>query len=202
MSNPHPQIEPWLERGQSYTTMATQVFVEELRADGRPRVLDLGCLCDTNIHFLTELGCHVFVDDVLQLNTQIPKGSHATAAKDVSQFISEHDYSPNFFDGILCWNLYDHLEVEAAQRLSHIIWSLLRITGCALALLRPEGSTASNVLRYRILNRGELLYETLPLPPLQGKAYQSRDIAGLVAPLALSNSYRLKNGWREVILRK
>lgn len=183
--------------------MATKVLIDEVSSNGRSRVLDLGCICDTNIRFFTGLGCSVFVDDILQLNTQIPHRSRITDADGLNRLLDALNYPANFFDGILCWNIFDHLDPSLAQRLSHTLWTLLKISGCAVALFRPDGAGSANgVLRYRILKQDELLYESLPLPPLEGKPYQNRDIATLLAPLSLANSYRLKNGWREVVLRK
>lgn len=190
-------------RGQACATIAAKVFINELAANERSYVLDLGCLCDTNIEFFLGRGCRVFVDDILRLNVRISKGPEANIDIWADNLLDSLDYPPNFFDGILCWNLFDYLDAEGSKRISHKLWTLLKISGCALALFRPEGAgTMDDVLRYRILSPAELFYEVLPFPPLKGKPHQNRDIGGLVAPLSLGNSYRLKNGWREVVLRK
>ncbi len=188
--------------GQTHNTIATKIFIEEISSCVKPSILDIGCICDTNIEFLASIGCKVFVDDILDLNVRISK---KTQQLTIDQTLGEIDYPETSFDGILCWDVFDQLEIENANALASKLRQLVKKGGIIYTLFRPENSpvsASSNIIRYSILSPTELRYEPISLQTPKQKMYHNRDILALFERFSFSNSYILTNGWREVIVRK
>lgn len=190
------------QANSTYHTIATKMFVEEISSSRKPTVLDLGCLCDSNIEFLVNMGCKVFVDDFLNLNVRIIKTAQES---NLEKCVADLKYPENFFNGILCWDIFHLLEADTAKRLSGKLRQFIKKDGIVLTLFRPEASlpqSPNTVIRYRIVNLDKLRYEPLPALAINQKVYQNRDILAVFDRFSFSNSYILTNGWREVIVRK
>src|SRR3990172_609150 len=56
--------------GQIHSTAVLKTFIREMTLLPKSLILDLGCICDTNIELFTHLGCKVFVKDLLNANAQ------------------------------------------------------------------------------------------------------------------------------------
>lgn len=190
--------------GQTHSTAALKTFVKEVTLFSKPLILDLGCICDSNIEFFTHIGCRVFVKDLLNANARAWTDSGGTEEISVDEVQINFEYPENFFDGILLWDIFDHFDFREAQLLLNNARRILKERGWALALFRPASPTPLNIItRYRIISLNEIRYETLPLITQRHKIYSNRDIADLFSNNFSSYSSHLpKNRWREVIVRK
>jgi SAM-dependent methyltransferase len=188
---------------QTYSTSAIKSFLDELQSSDRPVILDIGCLCASNIELFTKVGCKVFVDDLLKLNIQAARRSQQTQELHIDTWLATFDYPDQFFDAILCWDTFDYLDAEQANVLCGKLWRALKGTGRLLVFFRPENSTQrETAMRYRIANLKEIVYEPLPVKVPRNRGYQNRDILALLGRFSFSNSFILTNGWREIVLSK
>ena len=188
---------------QTHSTAALKTFAKEMTLLSKPRILDLGCLCDSNIEFFTHLGCKLFVKDILNANVRAWTDSEDMTEISIDEIARDFEYPDNFFDGILLWDVFDHFDFKDAQIVLNNAQSILKEKGWALALFRPPSPTPFNIInRYRIINSGEIRYETLPITTQRHKIYSNRDITDLFNGFSSYSSYLPKNRWREVIVRK
>src|SRR4030067_816298 len=56
--------------GQIHSTAILKTFIKEMTLLPKSIILDLGCICDSNIELFTHLGCKVFVKDLLNANAR------------------------------------------------------------------------------------------------------------------------------------
>jgi len=189
--------------GQIHSTAILKTFIKEMTLLPKSIILDLGCICDSNIELFTHLGCKVFVKDLLNANARTWADSGGMGEISVDEVQIDFEYPENLFDGILLWDIFDHFDFEDARLLINNAWRILKEKGWALALFRPANPTPFNTItRYRIISLGEIRYETLPLIIPRNKIYYNRDVADLFSDFSSYTSYILKNRWREVIARK
>src|SRR3989304_7675466 len=189
--------------GQIHSTAVLKTFIKEMPLLQKSLILDLGCICDSNIELFTHLGCKVFVKDLLNANARTWTNSGGMGEISVDKVQMDFEYPENLFDGILLWDIFDHFNFEEARLIVDNTKRILKEKGWALALFRPTNPTPFNTItRYRIVSLGEIRYETLPLIMQRNKIYYNRDIADLFRDFSSYTSYILKNRWREVIARK
>ncbi len=189
--------------GQIHSTAVLKTFIKEMTLHPKSLILDLGCICDSNIELFTHLGCKVFVKDLLNANVRARTNPDGVGEISVDEIQIDCEHSENFFDGILLWDILDHFDFEWARLLVNNARRILKEKGWALALFRPVIPTPINTItRHRIVSLGEIRYETLPLIIPRHKIYYHRDLADLFNDFSSYKSYILKNGWREVIARK
>ncbi len=187
-----------------HSTAVLKTFVEGMTPLRKSIILDLGCICDSNIEFFIHLGCKVFVKDLLNANVQALTNPGVIDEISVDGIKIDFEYPENFFDGILLWDIFDHFDFEEAKLLATNARRILKEKGLAIALFRPAEPTPFNIItRHRIVSIAEIKYETLPLVTPKHKIYYNRDIDALFfSNFRSCRSYILKNKWREVILRK
>ena len=184
-------------------TAVLEIFIKEMTLQPEPLILDLGCICDSNIEFFIHLGCKVVVKDILNANARAFTDQGNVREISVEELQIDFEYPENFFDGILLWDTFDHLDTEMARLLLNNASRILKDRGWAIALFRPAHQTPFNtVTRFRIVSSDEVRYETLPLITQRHKVYNNRDIADLFSNFSPYSSYILKNRWREVIVRR
>ncbi len=189
--------------GQIHSTAVLKTFIKEMTLLQKSLILDLGCICDSNIEIFTHLGCKVFVTDLLNANARTWTNSGGMGEIGVDEAQIDLEYPENLFDGILLWDIFDHFGFEEARLLINNARRILKDKGWALALFRPAKQTPFNTItRYRIVSLGEIRYENLPLIIQRSKIYYNRDITDLFSDFSSYTSYILKNRWREVIARK
>jgi len=184
-------------------TAVLKIFIDEMTQLPEPLILDLGCICDSNIEFFIHLGCKVFVKDFLNANARAFTTQGNIKEISVDELQIDFEYPEKFFDGILLWDLFDNFGFEEAHLILNKARGILKDKGWAIALFRPAIQTPFNTItRFRIVSSGEVRYEALPLITQRQKIYYNRDIAELFSNFSPYSSYMLKNRWREVIVRK
>ncbi|MGH7799012.1 MAG: methyltransferase domain-containing protein [Thermodesulfobacteriota bacterium] len=189
--------------GQIHSTAVLKTFIKEMTLHPKSLILDLGCICDSNIELFTHLGCKVFVKDLLNANVRARTNPDGVGEISVDEIQIDCEYSENFFDGILLWDILDHFDFEGARLLVNNARRILKEKGWALALFRPPVPTTFNtMMRYRIRSLDKIRYETLPLITPRNKIYYNRDITDLFGNFTSYSSYMIKNRWREAIVRK
>ena len=201
--------------------------IDELKARlkkmTRPQLLDLGHTSGLNIDFFVRLGCKVHVDDyittVLQWRASVPTPApdngqsrrgpgtvvrhSGQAARSKSRvLISPLDYETAQFDAVLCWDLFDYFPPEAAVQAGREIRRLTREGGLLFGLFgRRQDRVARAPRRFRIMPEG-LQADDVEGPQACPFYLASRDVQKIFADFEMSQTVLLKDGAREMLLRK
>lgn len=197
---------------------ALKELTGRLKKVGHPRLLDLGLTCGANIEFFIRLGCKVHVDDYATSLMGRPQQIPAQAKSPVSENsfsprkkksagplvnIPPVDYEEGIFQAVLCWDLFDYLSGPEAAVLAAEINRVTSAGGYLLALFGPAQNTSRRrPRRFRILDDKSVRAETLAGPDYIPHHLANRDIAHLFADYELGHTVLLKDGTREMLLRK
>jgi hypothetical protein len=188
------------DAGQVIPTKALRKFLSSLTSRESPVLMDLGPVVGSNVTFLGErLGCKIILEDVFGDIERYPKNSETPLAEYLKTRIKHQEGS---VDGILCWNLFDFLDVASGQALAASLKKVLRPEGVLLAFFATIASSDARFSKYVIT--GEESVKQRPYSTVSRKqtALQNRDIIRIFEGLKVAESFLLKNNVREFLFRK
>jgi hypothetical protein len=181
-------------------TKALRKFLSSLTSRESPVLMDLGPVVGSNVTFLGErLGCKIILEDLFGDIERYPKSSETPLADYLKTRLKHQAGS---VDGILCWNLFDFLDVASGQALAGSLKNVLRPDGVLLAFF---ATIAQNDVRFsKYVITGEESVKQRPYSTVGRKqtALQNRDIIRIFEGLKVAESFLLKNNVREFLFRK
>lgn len=196
----------WSRREESRSpglrvTRALRRFVDILRPIDNPTILDLGPACGSTVSVLGhELACRLVVADLYaQLNDATGPVSDGAIRNVLAQDFRQAASSAH---GVLCWDLFDYLSREEAERLGASVARVLKPGGVAFALFSTVAYVAPELTRFAVEDLDHLAYRPVPAAMTQSQVWLARDITRLFGSLRVDETYLLSHRVREVLLRK
>jgi hypothetical protein len=162
----------------------------------RPKayVLDLGPMCAGNLRGMLERGCAVHVEHPTEELLQ------AAESGGWRRRLLGRRFPTEFFDAVLCWDLYDFLAPGDARRCTANLRAALVPGGCLHALLRPPGGAAKAQPHRFALDRDGAGFSAVPLEGALPRQ-RHRELRPLFQGLRLVRR-RDHRGVRELLLQK
>lgn len=168
------------------------------------RILDLGPTSPGNISFLTQMGMHVYNEDILRAaqdpayKTRSEDGSEQI---DTARFFKDNlDYPAGRFDAILCWDVLDYLPEPLVNPLIERITAILRLHGTLLAFFHTKDAGPDlPYQRYHLVRTDALELETRAGFRLQ-RIFQNRHLENLFRDFASRKFFLGRDNLREVIV--
>jgi SAM-dependent methyltransferase len=192
------------DSGVVLPSKALPKFLSALSSRDQPVLLDLGPVVGDNVTFFGEqLGCKIFVEDVLKdVERQAREGTVGALAEFFKTRFPQADDS---FDGILCWDVFDYLDKPAAQALAAQMARVLKPDGVLLAFFnatepKPDWPTAYT--KHLVMNHATLRHRPYPATRGKQRPVLNRDIVRMFEPLRVWEQFLLKTNQREVLFRK
>lgn len=184
-----------------FATKALRKFLGTLTARESPVLLDLGPVVGSNVSFFGEqLNCKIFVEDIFaDLERHIRGGKLDVLPEFLSQRFPQADGE---FDGILCWDLIDHLDRTAAKALADQLSRVLRPDGALLGFFGTAQARDTCYTKYIVVDEVNLKHRPYPAARGRQATLVNRDIIRLFPDLRVSDSFLLQNNLREVLFRK
>jgi len=176
-------------------------FLAALAHRENPVLVDLGPVVGTNITFFGErLGCKIFVEDLFaEIERRAREGSTAALPQ---AFDERFGGRTPAVDGILCWDVFDHLERPAAQALAAHLVRILKPGGAVFGLFATAETGPPHYTKYVIVDGDRLRHR--PYPAADGRRHilLNRDIIRLFEGLEVAESVLLQINIREILFRK
>lgn len=185
-----------------YPTKALPKFLATMASRPSPALLDLGPVVGSNVSFFgEELGCRLRVEDVM---ADIERHTVAGTLDQLPAFFrSRFKSEPGSVDGILCWDVFDYLEREAAASLASALTRLLGAEGALLGFFSTASDPGrAHYTKYVVVDQGNLRYRPYAGTRVRQRSLQNRDIIKLFDSLRVSDSFLMKTNMRELIFRK
>jgi len=200
-TDPRPQSPAAPEGDPVFATKALRKFLASLTTREQPVLLDLGPVVGSNVNFLGErLGCKIFVEDLF---TDLDRHERAGTMAAFPAFLETRlTQRSTTVDGILCWDLIDHLDRPSAQALATALVRLLAPDGALLAFFGTTQSREVCYTKYVIVDDLNLKQRPYPAARAPQPILPNREILRLFADLQVSDSFLLQNNRREILFRK
>lgn len=195
-------VTPSTDRQElSHPTKSLQKFLACLQAQDKPVLLDLGPVVGSNVNFFGEqLGCRIRVEDIASdIEDHIKKDKTSELA---AFFAKRFVQPPGSVDGILCWDVLDYLDRQAAQALAAAVTTLLRPDGVLLGFFSTAESKQAVYTKYVVVDPQHLRYRPYPASRPRQRALLTGDIIRMFKGLRVSDSFLMKSNVREMLFRK
>ena len=181
----------------THTNNVIRLFIKRLERQQEGQILDIGPVCSENINFLCQHAGTLYVCDMfLQLDREQRKDLP------ISELWQHIDYQPESFDGILLWDLIDHLEDNEVNRLVELCIKMLRPGGLIMVFSLSEGSTQSAVNSFVINESLQLDLRPQPHLSLPFHTRKNREVLSLFTSLSLVKSFIYHNGLRQFLFQR
>ena len=177
-------------------------FISALSNRDAPLLIDFGPVIGTNVAFFGEqLGCKLFIED---LATEIDKHTRARTRDLLPETLGKRfTQADGTVDGVLCWDIFDFLEVAAAKALARDIVRVLKPGGAVMGFFCTKATERVPFTKYEIVEASASLRHRHHSGSGGPKfVLQNRDIIKMFDGLTVSESFLLKSNTREILLRK
>jgi hypothetical protein len=181
---------------------ALQKFIGALSHNDAPVLIDFGPVIGTNVAFFGEhLGCKLYIED---LASEIDRHSRAHTRDELPVTLAKRfTMADASVDGVLCWDIFDFLEMPAAKALAREVVRVVRPGGAVMGFFCTKVQERVPFTKYEIIEASSSLRHRHH-PGTGGPKFvlQNRDIIKMFDGLTVSESFLLKSNTREILLRK
>lgn len=183
-----------------YTSNALRLFVEDIGRRPDSQVLDIGPVCGENISFFAQWMKKVYICDMfIRLDRDRRKGLP------VSRIWRHLDYPPESFDGIVMWDLCDHLDDREVDRLVKLCHIMVKPGG--IVILSAPGKQEVDLVQpavncFVIQDGFRLLSRRQPHLDLPVYNRPNRDVLAMLVPFDPAKSFTARSGLREFLFRR
>ena len=186
---------------KSISTKAFSRFLAALKHREAPVLLDLGPVVGNNINYFGEkLGCKFFIEDVY---ANLEKFARENRTKELGEFFkTRFPQGDGSFDGILCWDIFDYLDKNAAQVLAREMTRLLKPGGALLTFFATVAMPGKEYTRYLVVDDKTFRHKIAPAARGRQQVFVNRDINLMFDGLTVSDSFLLMTRTREIVFRK
>jgi 2-polyprenyl-3-methyl-5-hydroxy-6-metoxy-1,4-benzoquinol methylase len=177
-------------------------FLQAVGSQSTAELLDLGPVIGSNIAFLGErLGCKIHVED---LYADLDRHAQQEMLDQLPEFLKARlALSASSIDGILCWDVFDHLDAPAASVLAGELIRVMRPGGALLALFATVPTGEPAYTKFVIEEPGYVRCRPYPRAGARSRrVLQNGEIVRLFEGLHVSNSVLLKSHRREMLFTK
>jgi cyclopropane fatty-acyl-phospholipid synthase-like methyltransferase len=157
----------------------------------------MGPVIGANINFFARRVKKLFICNMFTRFRQTHKKS--PPEKNIWQDL---DYPDSQFDGILLWNIIDHIENRLVAELAGICSNMLKPKGLLMVIAQDVKNRSSRQTFFTINENFQLrehLFSDTGLPTYRR---ENREIFTLMEPLSSAKSYIYRNGSREHLFQR
>ncbi len=184
-----------------FSTKALRKFVSCVVRRDPPVLLDLGPVVGSNVSFFGEqLGCKIFVEDLF---ADLDRHVRSDTLDAFPEFLQKRfTQRKGDLHGVLCWDLFDHIDRRSAQVLAIELTRLLGPDGALLAFFSTAPSRDARYTKFIIVDDLNMQHRKYPATRTRQANMPNRDILRLFPGLRVSDSFLLQNNQREILFRK
>jgi hypothetical protein len=191
LGNPRP--EPHLS---DYTSKTLRLFLEGLDLARESRVLDIGSVCGDNITFFAHRVKRLYICDMFFHLRRDPR-----EILPPNQVWKHLDYPPQSFNGILLWNLVDHLDDWEVGRMAELCYDMLKPGGMLLASLTGKSAVGTIACSFVVKDGYRLNINPKPDMDLPLHIRSNREVLERLSLFTLVKSFLYQNGVREYLFQ-
>lgn len=176
-------------------------FLSALERQPAPVLLDLGPVVGANVELFGErLACKLLVQDLYQ---ELDRPINVEAGESLMAALRVRlPDAAESVDGILCWDLFDYLDMTTSQALAEHLARLLRPGGVLHGFFATTTAETDSFTRFVVEADDRLRHRTYPAPRRRRHVLTPRDIDRMFKGLRLTEHVLLKTASRETLFRK
>ncbi len=167
-----------------YTSMSLPLFVDHLEQSPEAQILDIGPVNGNNISFFTQYSKKLYICDMFHHLDRICR-----QGRPLTHLWKHLDYPPQTFDGILLWDMGDHLDDPDLAKLVELCLTLVKPGGLIMLLAQDEQQNLPPVTAFVIKNDFKLSLQPQPHLSLPFNYRHNRNVIGKMEPFTMIKSF-------------
>ncbi len=180
-----------------YTSTILKLFMDHLARWKEVQILDVGPVCEENIMFFARRMKRLYVCDMFRhLQREMSEGPG------FSSWLDHLDYPQRHFDGIMLWDLCDHLPDAPMRQLFKRCFSVLRSKGLLMLTAFEKPPQPPQVATFVIGQDFRMDLRRQPHLELGWHCRHNRALMSELTDFKHVKSYRHRSGLRELLFRK
>ncbi len=185
------EVEPDVHR-----SLALAALCEEIRRR-KLTVLDLGSAVGSNVEFLSQFGCKLFIEDLYAALSSRTDGD-VTGPSFFADFLSVPDDTR--FDVVLAWDLFDYLQRKELAAFAEQLRNYTNRGALLFALISYHKTIPAQPYRFRIKDEQHLIYERRTGAERPSPRLAPAEVTNLLKGFRVDRSFLLKHGIQEYLL--
>jgi SAM-dependent methyltransferase len=188
-------IEPTVHR-----SLALAALFDEIRGR-RVTVLDLGSAVGSNVEFLSQYGCKLYIEDLYAaLSSRLSSGEEGDIAgpEFFAEFLSLPDDTR--FDVILAWDLFNYLRRKELAYFGELLRRYTEPGALAFALMSYHKQIPAQPYRFKIQDERTLVYDRRTAAERPSPRFVPYEVTGLLKGFHVDRSFLLQHGIQEYLL--
>jgi SAM-dependent methyltransferase len=199
-----PDPDTGAAKAPVHSTKVLAKFISGLTGRPAPVLLDLGSVIGSNVTFFGErLGCKIIVED---LSKDVDRAVQDKTLPELpAHFTKRFTQDDASVDGVICWDLFDYLDKNAAASLAQQIVRVVKPDGVVMAFFNthePKEPTPAIYTKHVVVDPVSLQHRPYAAARGKQRPFQNRDIQRMFEPLRITEQFLLKSHMREVLFRK
>jgi SAM-dependent methyltransferase len=184
-----------------HRSLALAALFEGIRGRNKVNVLDLGSAVGSNVEFLSQYGCKLFIEDLyaaLSSRTSVGEEGDLAGPDFFSEFLSLPEDTR--FDVILSWDLFNYLHRKELVAFSEQLRRYSHKGTLLLSLVSYHKTIPAQPYRFRIKDEQHLIYERRTGADRPSPRLAPAEVTGLLKGFRVDRSFLLKHGIQEYLL--
>jgi len=195
---PPAEAEPQIHR-----SLALTALLEEFRRGRKLQVLDLGPAIGSNVEFLSQFGCKIYIEDLYAaLSARGVGGGDGEEAgpEFFAEFLPRSEAVS--FDVVIAWDTWNYLtKKELGHFLRHL--ALFCQPGTVIfSLISILKQIPAQPIRFRIVDDQNLAYEVRTTAQRPAPRFAPADLNDLLRGFRVDRSFLLRHGIQEYLFVK
>lgn len=186
------EVEPDVHR-----SLALAALCEEIRRR-KLTVLDLGSAVGTNVEFLSQFGCKLFIEDLYAALSARTDGGDLAGPGFFADFLSVPEDTR--FDVVLAWDLFDYLQRKELAVFAEQLRRYTNPGALLFALISYHKTIPAQPYRFRIKDEQHLIYERRTGAERPSPRLAPAEVTNLLKEFRVDRSFLLKHGIQEYLL--
>jgi hypothetical protein len=185
---------------QVHKSLALATLFAEIRRMRKCQVLDLGSAVGSNVEFLSQFGCKLFIEDLyaaLASRTTVGEGDLAGP-----EFFAEFLALPEDtrFDVVLAWDRLNYLQRKELATFGELLRSYSRPGAFVFAQISYHKQIPAQPYRFKIQDEAHLVYERRTTAERPSPRFAPAEVTGLLKGFRVDRSFLLQHGIQEYLL--
>lgn len=164
------------------------------------RILDLGPAVGSNVDFLSQLGCKLYIEDLFAsrsaASSMIGEGE-ILGADFFEQLFTQPEETD--LDVVLIWDLLNYLKRRELPLLGEQLRRRVKPGGLLFALASNQKQIPAQPIRFRIHSEDQLGYERRSTTERPGPRHTPADVQVSMKGFRVDRSYLLRHGMQEFL---
>jgi SAM-dependent methyltransferase len=186
------EAEPEVHRSLAMTALFDSVRKRKMT------LLDLGSTVGSNVEFLSQYGCKLFIEDLYAALASRSDGGEIAGPQFFADFLSLPDDTR--FDAILAWDLFNYLNRKELAAFAEQLRRYTERGALLFALISYHKTMPAQPYRFKIKDEQQLVYDRRTSAERPSPRLAPAEVTSLLKGFRVDRSFLLKHGIQEYLL--